>query len=171
MLRSLGHAGVRVLDGGWATWAAEPRSVTTEVPRFAPTTFTAPESWGGTIGREEIVAADRNLLLIDARAPARYRGDEEPIDPVAGHIPGAINVPYEDNVLPSGHFRQQDELAARFPPPDGAATLVSYCGSGVTACHNLLALELAGHRGALLYPGSWSDWCTTGGAVGTQTSK
>jgi thiosulfate/3-mercaptopyruvate sulfurtransferase len=171
MFRSLGHTAVSVLDGGYAAWAAEPRSVTTEVPRFPPAGYEAPENWSGTIDRKAIAAGDMSLLLVDAREAARYRGDEEPIDPVAGHIPGAINLPYEENVLPSGHFRPVAELAKRFPAADAASTLVSYCGSGVTACHNLLALELAGHTGALLYPGSWSDWCTTGGPVATQTSQ
>jgi len=108
-------------------------------------------------------------VLVDAREPARYRGDEEPIDPIAGHIPAAINAPFQDN-LTAGRFRTAAELRTRFDALLGGRTpdtVVSYCGSGVTACHNLLAMEIAGLGGARLFPASWSGWCRTGLPVAT----
>ena len=109
------------------------------------------------------------MLLLDARAGERYRGEVEPLDPIAGHIPGALNAPYEDNLGPDGRFLPVEALAARYQDlgVGGAAETVVYCGSGVTACHNLLAMEYAGLGEARLYPGSWSDWSTAGYEVAT----
>lgn len=166
MLRSLGHPNVTVLDGGWSSWSTEPRSTTSEDPIWDITSLTLAADWSGTITKEEIVATD-DLLLIDSRAETRYRGEEEPIDPVAGHIPGAINLPYQGNNLTSGQFLPSDDLEGRFDRIAEAGRTVFYCGSGVTACNNILAATVAGHPGALLYPGSWSDWCTSGGEVAT----
>ena len=165
MLRSLGHENTFVLDGGWAAWAAQPRSVTTEIPEWPAAEFVGADSWTGVIDRDDIAGTEQDLVLIDARAAERYRGETEPIDPVAGHIPGAFNLPYQDNTDESGRFVAADELGKRFAVAQSDGTVVCYCGSGVTACHNLLALDIAGYSGALLYPGSWSDWCTSGGAV------
>jgi thiosulfate/3-mercaptopyruvate sulfurtransferase len=167
MLRSLGHERAFVLDGGWDAWASEPRSVTREVPRWPPDAFTAVDSWRGVTDREQLDGATDTLILLDARAPERYRGEHEPLDPVAGHIPGAINIPYQGNTDETGRFLTPEALADRFAIAASEGTVVCYCGSGVTACNNLLALEVAGFEGALLYPGSWSDWCTTGGEVRT----
>lgn len=165
MLRSLGHAKTVVLDGGWSAWAREHRSVSIEIPDWRSTEFAGSVAWTGTMDKDAVAEAGEDLLLIDARAATRYRGEAEPIDPIAGHIPGAINIPYQANVQATGHFLPPDVLADRFADADSDAIAVVYCGSGVTACHNLLALEVAGRRDALLYPGSWSDWCTTGGPV------
>jgi thiosulfate/3-mercaptopyruvate sulfurtransferase len=166
MLRSLGHQRVHVLDGGWAAWTSEPRSVTTEIPIWRPALFEAWGDWSGLVDREK-VATDESLLLIDARAPERYRGEVEPIDPIPGHIPGAFNIPYTGNVNTGGHHLDAEALRERFAIAAGDAAVVSYCGSGVTACSNLLALAIAGFPDALLYAGSWSDWCTTGGEIST----
>lgn len=171
MLRSLGHPRTYVLDGGWSAWASEPRSITTETPSWAPTQFAGSTSWTGIMNRQQIGGSDEHLILIDARAEARFSGTTEPIDPVAGHIPGAINLPYQANVTPTGHFLPVDDLRDRYTVATTEGVLVSYCGSGVTACHNLLALEVVGYHGALLYPGSWSDWCTSGGPIATSSTS
>ena len=167
MLRSLGHGAVYVLDGGWKIWVEESRPATTSIPPEDPTVFSGAATWTGTITAEQIETDRDNLLLIDARAPERFRGDEEPIDPVAGHIPGAVNIPYAGNVESSGRFLRREILDERFATGDVTKTVVSYCGSGVTACNNLLALAAVGRTEALLYPGSWSDWGTSGRPVAT----
>ncbi|CAN5397021.1 sulfurtransferase [soil metagenome] len=158
MLRWMGHDAVAVLDGGYAKWSAEQRSTTSGVESKPAGTFTG-EAHGAMIASVDDVARSANLL--DARAPERYRGDVEPLDRVAGHIPGARNHFYRNNVTADGIFRTPNELRELFTPTLGdtsAEGLVCYCGSGVTACHNLLALEHAGLHGARLYPGSWSEW-------------
>lgn len=161
MLRSLGHTRVQVLDGGWEAWNTTSRPVSTRIPRWDPVMFSGASEWTGIITAEQIEADDTGLLLVDARASERYRGDEEPIDPVAGHIPGAVNIPYQGNVEPRGRFLPPADLEERFAATIASSlTTVSYCGSGVTACNNLLALAVIGHTDALLYPGSWSDWCS-----------
>lgn len=168
MLRSLGHDRVRVLDGGWENWMAESRPTTRQVPQWPAIAFTGGADWTGVITAEQIEVARSDVLLIDARESERYRGDVEPIDPVAGHIPGAISVPYVDNVGPQGRFLPLEDLESRFAATvDSDRKLVGYCGSGVTACSNLLALAAIGRTDALLYPGSWSDWCTSGRPVAT----
>ncbi len=163
MLRSLGHDAVAVLDGGYAKWTREGRPVATDVPAHPASTFT-PRRAVSTLDAPRVVAnlATRSLLLVDGRARERYRGDVEPLDPVAGHIPGALNRPYSDNLDAEGKFKPAARLNAEFATliagrsPD---EIVHYCGSGVSACHNLLAMEHAGLAGARLYPGSWSEWC------------
>jgi thiosulfate/3-mercaptopyruvate sulfurtransferase len=113
-----------------------------------------------TIDAETLQAGLGGLRLIDARAAERFRGDVEPLDPVAGHIPGALNRPFKDNLDAQGRFKPAAELHAAFAAFGAApAQVVHQCGSGVTACHNLLAMEAAGLSGAALYPGSWSEWC------------
>lgn len=162
MLRWLGHDAVAVLDGGWAAWQAENRPVESGIPTVSPAQFVPhPQP-------ELVVNADKALqytasggaLLIDARAADRFRGENETLDPVGGHIPGASNFFYGQN-LADGRFRSREELAQDFRALIGqrpTSEIVHYCGSGVTACHNLLAMEHAGLGLARLYPGSWSDW-------------
>lgn len=162
LLRWLGHETAAVLDGGWRAWLRAGFPVTAERPQITPETFTPrPDDsrWLRTEEVLDIVHGTRAGLIVDARAPARYAGTEETIDPVAGHIPGAYNRPWMDNVDSEGRFRSRDNLRARFEafgvPPGG---IVHMCGSGVTACHNVLAMEHAGLRGSRLYAGSWSEW-------------
>jgi thiosulfate/3-mercaptopyruvate sulfurtransferase len=151
LLRHHGHDDVRVLDGGLAAWKRAGGPVETGLTSPEPGTFTA------ATGRLPIVEADQLLafagVLVDARAPERFRGEIEPVDPVAGHIPGAINVPTGANLREDDTFRSAEEIRALYPEGEIAA----YCGSGVTAAHDLLALASAGIEGAL-YPGSWSEW-------------
>ena len=158
MLRWVGHEAVAVLDGGFAKWLAEKRPVSADIPAFPSSEYRLEQEPRGLTTANEVPASG---LLLDARAAARYRGEQEPIDPVAGHIPGAKNRFNMDNVLPDGTFKDAASLRKEFlsvlknqKPED----VVHYCGSGVSACHNLLALEIAGLPGGKLYPGSWSEW-------------
>jgi thiosulfate/3-mercaptopyruvate sulfurtransferase len=162
MLRWLGHERAAVLDGGIAKWQAEQRPLTAEVPVPRATTF-LPRPSEPTASANEIQQhlGDGLLTVLDARAPERFRGDIEPIDPVAGHIPGAINRPYTINLTPQGTFKSAEALRHEFEAQLGArttASVVHQCGSGVTACHNALAMAVAGLHGSRLYPGSWSEW-------------
>jgi thiosulfate/3-mercaptopyruvate sulfurtransferase len=163
LLRWLGHDAVAVLDGGLAAWRAHGLPLETATPAPAVAHFAASPRPELLAGADEILGAlgsDR-LNVVDARAPARFRGDEEPIDPIAGHIPGAVNHPTDRNLDADGRFLPPDALVARLRQTlAGAAPgqVVSSCGSGVTACHNLLAMEVAGMRGGRLYAGSWSEW-------------
>jgi thiosulfate/3-mercaptopyruvate sulfurtransferase len=163
LLRALGHLPVAVLDGGWPQWIAEGRPQNAEMPRPQPTRFSgkANSSW---VGADFVRARldDPSMVLVDARAPDRFRGQNETLDPVGGRIPGAYNRYFRDNLDASGRFKTPETLKEEFGAvlgPAGAENVVSYCGSGVSACHNLLAMEVAGLRGARLYPGSWSEWC------------
>ncbi len=156
LLRHHGHDDVRVLDGGWAAWVADGGAVDTGAVLTAPGDFVAGP------GRLPVVDVEGVLdvpVLVDARAPERFRGDVEPIDPVAGHVPGAVNVPTSTNLRADGRFRSAAELRALYAAAGvtGEAEVAAYCGSGVTATHDLLALEVAGITAAL-YPGSWSEW-------------
>ena len=158
MLRWMGHDAVAVLDGGFVKWIAEGRPTTSGVENKPARTFSG-EPHGALVATIDDVSRTTNLL--DARAPERYRGDIEPLDKVAGHIPGARNHFYRNNVTADGIFRAPEQVRELFTTTLGDAStegLVCYCGSGVTACHNLLALEHAGIHGARLYPGSWSEW-------------
>jgi thiosulfate/3-mercaptopyruvate sulfurtransferase len=163
MLRWLGHDGVALLNGGFAKWIAEGRPTTAGVEVRARRVF-VPHAQPQMVATSADIAAmvgNKNWRLLDARAPERFRGEVEPVDKVAGHIPGAINVPFLENLAASGTFKPVSDLAARFHEAGGSTPtdhLVVYCGSGVTACQNLLALEHAGLHGARLYPGSWSEW-------------
>jgi len=162
MLHWLGHDRVAVLDGGFDKWQSEQRPVSADLPTARPATF-IPHPPAPTATANEIVQhlGDGSLTILDARAPERYRGDMEPIDPVAGHIPGAINRPYTINLTPQGTFKSAEALRHEFEAQLGArstASVVHQCGSGVTACHNLLAMAIAGLPGSRLYPGSWSEW-------------
>jgi thiosulfate/3-mercaptopyruvate sulfurtransferase len=161
LLRWLGHEGVAVLDGGMDKWMRESRAVTRDLLRVRPAIF-VPQPSAPVASTIEILASlnARSLKVIDARASERFRGDVEPIDPVAGHIPGAINRPYSANLSSEGTFKPEARLYQEFSALlDGAtpASVVHQCGSGVTACHNVLAMTVAGLPGSRLYPGSWSE--------------
>jgi thiosulfate/3-mercaptopyruvate sulfurtransferase len=160
MLRWVGHKNVAVLDGGIAKWLKEGRPVDAVVPKPKPATYALKQP-SGTVDARAIQASLKNLFLLDARAPARWRGEQEPIDPVAGRIPGARNRFNADNVQPDGTFKPASQLKTEFEAilkNREPAEVVHYCGSGVAACHNLLAMEVAGLTGGRLYPGSWSEW-------------
>ena len=161
MLKWLGHDAVAVLNGGFARWVAEQRPIsTTPSPRGART-FTATPRSAMIVTAADVPGVTASARLVDARAPERFRGDVEPLDPVAGHIPGAVNHFFGQN-LADGRFKSSADLRAGFEASLGTVSgdsVVCYCGSGVTACHNILALEHAGLTGARLYPGSWSEWC------------
>jgi len=161
MLRWVGHDAVAVLDGGFSKWLAEGRPVTADVPQPQPTQFEVRVRSDLTVDVAAIAKTLRKRILLDARAPARYRGEQEPIDPVAGRIPGALNRFNMDNVRGDGRFKSPEDLKRDFQQVLGArapSEVVNYCGSGVAACHNLLAMELAGLGGGKLYAGSWSEW-------------
>ncbi len=162
MLRWMGHDDVAVLDGGLGAWLAAGGALTTQVtqPAEAPAypqraalvEFVDASALGASLG---------TIRLIDARAPERFRGEVEPLDAQAGHIPGALNRFFKDNLGPDGRFKPAAQLReefAGFAAGRHAHAVVHQCGSGVTACHNLLAMELAGLTGSKLYPGSWSEW-------------
>jgi len=162
MLRWLGHESVAVLDGGFAKWMREGRAVTSEATEPTATTFVvknvAPTV--NSVGVESSLSR-HTLLLVDARAPERFRGEVEPMDPVAGHIPGAVNRPASLNVTASGVFKPANALRSEYQALLGGrphSDVVHYCGSGVTACHNVLAMQIAGLPATRLYPGSWSEW-------------
>jgi len=165
LLRWLGHEDVAVLDGGFTKWTAEKRPVASgKDARPAGSLTGAPDaSRMFDTAQVNSVLRSRDIMLLDARAPERYRGDVEPIDRVPGHIPGAINYHFMQNVdgrgvfLPASDLRRQLSATLGDVPPDH---VVCYCGSGVTACQNLLAMEVAGLHGAKLYPGSWSEWAS-----------
>lgn len=160
LLRYFGHPGVAVLNGGLAAWQAAGLPLSRERPDPAPGDFAAaPGSLPVLDAAGAAALAGGAGILLDARAPERFAGEREPIDPVAGHIPGARNHPAPANLAPDGRFLEPEELRARLAQlgVDGAAELGAYCGSGVTAAHTVLAAALAGYRAAL-YPGSWSEW-------------
>lgn len=162
LLRWLGHLPVAVLDGGWTQWLAEGRPQTAEITRPQSARFSgkARNNWvGADFVRAQL--EDKAMVLLDGRAPDRYRGQNETIDPVGGRIPGSRNRFYRDNLDASGRFKVPEVLKEEFRStlgPTNPEDVVNYCGSGVSACHNLLAMEVAGLRGARLYPGSWSEW-------------
>jgi thiosulfate/3-mercaptopyruvate sulfurtransferase len=162
MLRWLGHDIAAVLDGGFAKWQHEGRPVVSDVPEVEAKEF-KPGRVRATVNATGVAASipRHDLVLLDARAAERYRGDVEPIDRVAGHIPGAINRPYNRNVSTDGTFRAPRDLRAEFDAMlhgRRAEDVVHYCGSGVSACHNVLAMAIAGYPLTRLYPGSWSEW-------------
>jgi thiosulfate/3-mercaptopyruvate sulfurtransferase len=166
LLRWLGHDAAAVLDGGYAAWTAAGLPVDAAAPHADPVTF-RPRLRDGTLTAEagEIHPGNPGRgLPVDARSTERFRGESEPIDAVAGHVPGARNRPFARNLEPdSGRWRPPHDLRAEWERLLGGtepAGVVHLCGSGVTACHNLLAMEHAGLRGSRLYPGSWSEWIT-----------
>ena len=169
MLKWLGHDGVAVLDGGLQAWQAAGGEVTgREEPARFQSNFVAGEPIAKLVTTETVLRRlgqpDQNL--IDARAGARYRGEVEPLDPIAGHIPGALNRPFADNIGPDGKFKPASQLRAEFEAllaGRDAATVVHQCGSGVSAVPNLLAMQIAGFGTTALYAGSWSEWSNTPG--------
>ncbi|MEZ5498383.1 MAG: sulfurtransferase [Steroidobacteraceae bacterium] len=164
LARWLGHRAVAVLDGGFAAWCAGGRPIDNHPPRSIAAEFSAAAALVQAVSTRDVEAAlvTGRAMLIDARAADRFRGENETIDPVAGHIPGAINLPFATNLTASGKFHSPQHLREGFDTRLGATgrEIISMCGSGVTACHNLLALEHAGLGGGRLYAGSWSEWIT-----------
>jgi thiosulfate/3-mercaptopyruvate sulfurtransferase len=168
MLRAIGHQRVEVLDGGPDAALEAGLPLTSVVPTVAPVAPYPATQWSGAMvdmRAVEVLRQDPASKVLDVRSAERWRGEREPFDPVAGHIPGSVNLPWNDNLGPNGRFKSPGALRAQYQallagtPPDH---LTVHCGSGVTACHTLLALELAGLRGAALYVGSWSEWCRSG---------
>ncbi|MEI6706140.1 MAG: sulfurtransferase [Methylococcales bacterium] len=163
LLRALGHNNVAVLDGGIKHWQQQGYEITTTLPTIKPASFRAylnPNLWL-TANQVENSIARKSIKLIDARTAERYRGEQEPIDPIAGHIPYALNRPLPLNLNAQGLFLPPEQLRSQFRQLIGSTDpekVVHYCGSGVTACHNLLAMEHAGLTGSKLYAGSWSEW-------------
>jgi thiosulfate/3-mercaptopyruvate sulfurtransferase len=168
MLDELGHGSVAVLDGGFAAWVAGGHPVDLAEPAWPPATLQLHDRWTRVIDRDELTSRLGDVVLLDARGAARYRGDVEPVDPVAGHIPTARNAPTEGNLGPDGRFLGADDLRARFDALGATGDdVVTSCGRGVTACHNALAMRVAGLPDPILYPGSWSDWSTAGHPIAT----
>ncbi|HXG88790.1 MAG TPA: sulfurtransferase [Vicinamibacterales bacterium] len=163
MLRFMGHDAVALFDGGFARWLREGRPVASGPENARSATFTGTPQEAGRLDAESVAAGldDPTRVLVDARAETRFRGENETLDKAAGHIPGARNHFFQHNLSDDKTFKSADELRAQWQRLLGGAPpeqVVMYCGSGVTACHNLLAMEHAGLGGARLYPGSWSDW-------------
>lgn len=156
-IRWLGHDNVALLNGGLKAWLdAHPDTLETGDHTLEPATFSRRDSLTRTIDADALLASRNRISLVDARTQERFDGQVEPIDPVAGHIPGAVCLPFQGNLTDDGRFKTSAELADRFADlPD---PVIAYCGSGVTAAHNLLALRLAGREEGILYPGSWSEW-------------
>jgi thiosulfate/3-mercaptopyruvate sulfurtransferase len=174
MLKWLGHDAVAVLDGGLQAWVASGGNVESGAPQalaesnLIAKTFELEPALREWVSTSELASqvGRPSLTLIDARGAARYRGEVEPIDPVAGHIPGALNRPFTDNLNADGFFKSSEELRAAFETllaGRDSQTVVHHCGSGVSAVPNILAMELAGLGVTRLYPGSWSEWCNTPG--------
>ena len=164
LLRWLGHDQVAVLDGGINKWLAEGRATDRNAPAARPTTFVAKQKNDMTVDADFVMTNIKQLafVVVDARTPERYRGDTEPIDPVAGHIPGALNRVFKNNLNADGTFKTAVTLKQEFSEllrGKLPGQVINQCGSGVTACHNLFAMEIAGLGGSKLYPGSWSEWC------------
>jgi thiosulfate/3-mercaptopyruvate sulfurtransferase len=165
LLRWVGHAGCAVLDGGLAAWQAQGLPLVTQIAAKPRGDIAERAALVETVSAVDILANLANLgsqarTVLDARAPDRYRGENETLDPVGGHIPGARNRFFKDNLQEDGRFKGAAQLRQEFAPLLGAAPdAIMQCGSGVTACHHLLALEVAGLPGAALYAGSWSEWC------------
>jgi thiosulfate/3-mercaptopyruvate sulfurtransferase len=162
MLRWAGHQAVAVLDGGMPAWQALGLPLSTEVDTKARGNVCPGTPLASTVAVKEVVAnlATQQRLVVDARANDRFRGENETIDPVGGHIPGAKNRFFKNNLDTDGKFKPAEQLRAEWSAiVSDPRSAIMQCGSGATACHNLLALEIAGMPGAVLYPGSWSEWC------------
>ena len=163
LLRWLGHTDVAVLDGGVAAWQAAGGALVEGDSAHPPARPPYPqaEPQMTTVDTPALQATLGHIRLIDARAGERFRGEVEPLDPVAGHIPGAASRFFKDNLGPDGRFKPAPQLRQEFEGPlSGSGAVVHLCGSGVTACHNLLAMAHAGLGDTALYPGSWSEWCS-----------
>lgn len=176
LMRHLGLGRVAVMDGGFQAWSDEGLRLSREVPERRRTDFAPATRGDDVVGASEFEkpTPSRRYLLMDARAAERYRGETEPIDPAAGHVPGAVNRPFTDNLDENGRFRGPEALRRDFQQLLGGCApgeVAHMCGSGVTACHNLLAMEHAGLTGSKLYAGSWSEWITDAGRPVVDESK
>ncbi len=165
MLRWLGHKSAAVLNGGWQFWVNQAYPVDNQLPQSNGRIFTPSVNEDMTVNVDDVKTIQHDLIfsLVDSRIAPRYRGEVEPIDPVAGHIEGAINLPFPENLDEDMTLKSPDWLWDRFEKATGGKPgelVVFYCGSGVTACHNILAYDYAGFGMAKLYPGSWSEWIT-----------
>ena len=166
MLRWVAHPAAAILDGGWQAWLDGGYPTGDVAPRTEPVDFVPQADDASWVDSARVASAigDVTRRIVDARAPMRFSGAKEPIDPVAGHIPSALNLPFTDNLDRQGRFRSPAELEAVYrallDDDVPAESVIHMCGSGVTACHNLLAMELAGIPGSRLYVGSWSEWIT-----------
>lgn len=162
LLHYLGHPQVAVLDGGWSAWTGAGYSTTSDVPLDQTGNFTPHLQPDRVVDIHQVKARKElpNVTLVDSRESDRYRGEREPIDPIAGHIPGAVNYPWQDVTTDTGILRAIAEQQQRWATLSANDEVIVYCGSGVTACVNLLSLELAGMTTGKLYAGSWSDWCS-----------
>jgi thiosulfate/3-mercaptopyruvate sulfurtransferase len=165
LMRWLGHQQVAVLEGGFAAYQAAGYPLSTVVPEPTPVAvglWQPQADW--VVDIEQVKNRQDGAVLIDSREPERYRGEREPIDPVAGHIPGAVNYPWQQITDTAGKLQPIEQLQAQWADLQAAPEVMVYCGSGVTACVNLLGLAAAGYPlgpgGAKLYAGSWSDWCS-----------
>lgn len=163
LLRYMGHAAVAVLNGGWQAWEPGGYPTSSAHAQPVPAKFNGVPQPGRLVDAEDVerLRQQHGWVLVDARAPVRYRGEQEPVDPIAGRIPGAVNHFWKHNLGDDGKLLPADSLRTRLLQTLGDVTpdhSVFYCGSGVTACHDLLAMEVAGLSGARLYPGSWSEW-------------
>jgi thiosulfate/3-mercaptopyruvate sulfurtransferase len=162
MLDNLGHDRVALLDGGLKAWRAAGLPMSTEDRVVAPRELRLADRWSNVVDRDELIGRLDDVTLIDARAAERYRGETEPVDPRAGHIPSAVNAPAKIALGPDGLFLAPPDLAGQLRSvAPGGRQIVASCGSGVTACHTALALRVAGMPDAMLYPGSFSDWSRT----------
>jgi thiosulfate/3-mercaptopyruvate sulfurtransferase len=165
MLDRLGHRRVFVLDGGFPAWVQAGLPIQTDEVSWPEADLRLAGSWSQIVDRDEVRARLGRVLLLDARSGPRYRGETEPVDPVAGHIPTAVNAPTDGNLGPDGRFLAPDVLRRRFVELGAGATdraVITSCGSGVSACHHALAMRVADLPDPILYPGSWSDWSTAG---------
>lgn len=171
MLTAQGHELTSVLDGGIQAWIAAGHSLSTAQASPRPGAFRC-RPWTGLVDRSAVAARQEDTVLIDSRSLERYVGDQEPIDPKAGHIPGAISLPQADNLTEDLMFLPSDTLRSRFTSAGttGSNNVIVHCGSGVTACHNILAMDIAGIERPLLYAGSWSDWSSCDLPVATGES-
>lgn len=162
LLRYLGHDKVALLNGGWSAWQAAGHPVTDALPTLRTGNFVPQlrSNWVVDINAVKARQGLPGVVLVDSRERDRYLGEREPIDPIAGHIPGAVNYPWQDVTDAQGYLRSNLEQKQRWVDLDRAREILVYCGSGVTACVNLFSLELAGIHSAKLYAGSWSDWCS-----------
>lgn len=160
LLRYLGHERVYVLDGNYTQWKEKGFPVTDKIPTVPPRSFhpRLQPSWLATVDDVRRAVREGSAVLIDSREWKRYAGIEEPIDCVAGHIPGAVHMFWKDGIMTGGYWKSQEQQAQRFASIRKDAPIIVYCGSGVTACPNVLALKEAGYTNVRLYAGSWSDW-------------
>ena len=162
LLRYLGHDKVALLDGGWNAWVDGGHPVTDIIPEKKSGSFTARSNTDWLVDMETVKAAENknSVIVVDSRDRDRYNGLREPIDPIAGSIPGAVNSPWKQVSKDSGYVQSLETQQQLWTDYQDASEIIVYCGSGVTACVNLFSLELAGFKNTKLYPGGWSDWCS-----------